>query len=262
VSAPYAGIMGLHETDPRDAWRQSSERFIPAIVLIGLGTIFFLDNLHIVAIREVIRYWPAILIAVGIIQLVDSAFPVGRTVGGMLVAVGAFLLARNLGYLDIRVHDMWPLLLIGAGILMLLNRTGFWHAGLMSRIERGRYFRRWQDRQYVPGMLNEYAVFGGGKRKVNTFDFKGGHVDAVFGGFEIDLRDAIMDGGSAELELNAVFGGIEVRIPVTWSAVVQGVGVFGAFQDETTQPNVTLIPNPKRVIIKGAAVFGAVEVKN
>ena len=111
-------------------------------------------------------------------------------------------------------------------------------------------------------MFNEYAVFGGGKRKLNTFDFKGGHVDAVFGGFEIDLRDALMDGDSAVLETNAVFGGIEVRIPITWSAVVQGVGVFGAFQDETTQPNQTLIPNPKRLIVKGGAVFGAVEVKN
>ncbi|HEV2445729.1 MAG TPA: LiaF domain-containing protein, partial [Candidatus Sulfopaludibacter sp.] len=118
------------------------------------------------------------------------------------------------------------------------------------------------ERQYVPGMLNEYGVFGGGKRKVNTMDFRGGHVDAVFGGFEIDLRDAIMEGDAATLETNAVFGGIEVRIPITWSAVVQGVGVFGAFQDETTQPNPTLIPNPKRLIVKGGAVFGAVEVKN
>ena len=250
------------QTDPRDRWHQSSERFIPAIVLIGLGAIFLLNNLHIVAVQEVLRYWPAILIAVGIVQLVDSAFPMGRVAGGVLVAVGAFLLARNLGYLDIAIRDLWPLLLIGAGLLMLLNRTVFWRDGMIAGLHRNRHFHRWQNRQYVPGMLNEYAVFGGGKRKLNTFDFKGGHVDAVFGGFEIDLRDAIMDGNSAELELNAIFGGIEVRVPITWSAVVQGVGVFGAFQDSTTQPNPTLIPNPKRLICKGGAVFGAVEVKN
>ncbi len=254
--------MEPQETDPRQ-WNQSSERFIPAIVLIGLGVLFFLNNLHILAIREVIRYWPAILIAVGIIQMVDSAFPAGRAAGGIFVGVGAILMARNLGYLDVAFHDLWPLILIGAGVMMLLNRTVFWSHGIFDRSGlRGKHFRRWRERPYIPGMLNEYAVFGGGKRKLNTFDFKGGHVDAVFGGFEIDLRDALMDGDSAVLETNAVFGGIEVRIPITWSAVVQGVGVFGAFQDETTQPNQTLIPNPKRLIVKGGAVFGAVEVKN
>src|SRR5580704_5181664 len=100
--------MQPQDDNSRDSWHKSSERFIPAIVLIGLGTLFFLNNLHILAIHEVIRYWPAILIAVGIIQLVDSAFPIGRAAGGVFAVVGAFLLARNLGYLDIRVHDLWP----------------------------------------------------------------------------------------------------------------------------------------------------------
>jgi hypothetical protein len=250
------------DTDSRYEWNQSSERFIPAIVLIGVGALLFLNNLHIPAIHEVIRYWPAILIAVGIIQLVDSAFPAGRAVGGVFVAVGAILLARNLGYLDVAFHDLWPLFLIGAGVMMLLNRTVLWHGGISVGGRRGRHFRHWREFQYVPGMLHEHAVFGGGKRKLNTLDFKGGHVDAIFGGYEIDLRDAMMEGDSAVLDMNAVFGGIEVRIPITWSAVVQGVGVFGAFQDETTQPNPTLIPNPKRLIVKGGAVFGAVEVKN
>jgi len=230
--------------------------------LIGVGVLFFLNNLNIVPVHDVIRYWPAIFIAVGIVQLVDSAYAAGRVVGAIFVGVGAILLARNLGYLDVPIHDLWPLILIGAGILMLLNRTVLWRGGLYIGAARRRHFRRWREREYTPGMLNEYAVFGGGKRKVNTFDFKGGHVDAVFGGFEIDLRDTMMEGDSAVLEANAVFGGIEVRIPITWSAVVQGVGVFGAFQDETTQPNATLIPNPKRLIVKGGAVFGAVEVKN
>lgn len=254
--------MASQVNDPRDAWRHSSERFVPAIVLISVGAIFLLNNFHILAVHEIVRYWPAILIAVGIMQLVDSSFAAGRAAGGVLVAVGSFLLARNLGYLSFAFHDLWPLILIGIGVMMLLDRTLYWREGIFVRMAQGKRFQRWRDRQYCPGQLNEYTVFGGGKRKVNTFDFKGGHVDAVFGGFEIDLRDAIMEGDTATLEANAVFGGIEIRIPITWSAVVQGVGVFGGYGDETTQPNPSLIPNPKRLIVKGAAVFGGVEVKN
>jgi len=255
--------MEPQNTDPLVRWHSSSERFIPAVILIGVGALFFLNNLHILPVRDVARYWPAILIAVGIIQLVDSAFAAGRTSGGVLVAIGSFLLARNLGYLDFRLRDMWPLILIAIGLLMLLDRTVFWN----SRVKVGVHIlnekhRRWREAEVIPGLLNEHSVFGGGKRKVNTDNFTGGKIDAVFSGYEIDLREAMMAADSVVLEANAVFGGIEIRIPITWSAVVQGVGVFGAFQDETTQPNVAINPNPKRLIIKGGAVFGAVEVKN
>lgn len=249
--------------DPLYRWHSSSERYIPAIILIGVGAIFFLNNLHVLPVRDVARYWPTILIAVGIVQLMDSAFAAGRTSGGILVAVGSFMLARNLGYLDFRLRDMWPLILIALGILMLLDRTVLWNGRIKVGVSHlSERHRRWREAEVVPGLLNEHSVFGGGKRKVNTNDFKGGKIDAVFSGYEIDLREAIMPGDSAVVEANAVFGGIEIRIPITWSAVVQGVGVFGAFQDETIQPNLTLNPNPKRLIVKGGAVFGAVEVKN
>ena len=259
---PYLRIMEPENSDPIYRWQASSERFIPAIILIGVGAIFLLNNLHILPVRDVARYWPAILIAVGVVQLVDSSFAAGRTVGGVLVGVGGFMLARNLGYLDIPFHDLWPLILIGIGLLMLLDRTVLWRGAVHIGVTQRRQVRNWREAQVIPGLLNEHSVFGGGKRKVNTDNFKGGKVDAIFSGYEIDLRDAMMTADSATLEANAVFGGIEIRIPPTWSAVVQGVGVFGAFQDETSQPNASLIPNPKRFIVKGGAVFGAVEVKN
>ena len=66
----------------------------------------------------------------------------------------------------------------------------------------------------------------------------------------------------AVLDLNAVFGGIEVRVPESWSVVVKGAGVFGAFQDSTLQPDPRIYPEAKRLIVKGGAVFGGVELKN
>jgi hypothetical protein len=66
----------------------------------------------------------------------------------------------------------------------------------------------------------------------------------------------------AVLELNAVFGGIEVKLPESWSVVMKGAGVFGAFQDSTVQPDPRIYPSPKRLIVKGGAVFGGVELKN
>ena len=69
-------------------------------------------------------------------------------------------------------------------------------------------------------------------------------------------------GDSATVEINAVFGGAEVRIPTNWSAVVQAAGVFGAITDNSIQPNLATTPNFKRLYLKGAAVFGGVNIKN
>src|SRR3954471_18713987 len=103
----------------------AAERMVPAIVLIGIGALFLLNNLHIIYVREILRYWPVILIAVGIVKLVDSSDGSGRAGGAVLVGVGGVFLARSLGYLDVGVGDLWPLILIAVGLMMLFERTGF-----------------------------------------------------------------------------------------------------------------------------------------
>ena len=235
---------------PHEDWRNRSslQGIVPALIVIGIGVLFLLNNLNILYFSEWTRYWPVILIAIGLVKLVDANSPGGHVAGAILVAVGAIFLGQTLGYLNVRLHDLWPLFLIGAGLLMLF-RGDSWHG-----ISRG-------PRIHAYGRLREASVFGGGKRQINTQDFTGGHIDAVFSGYEIDLRGATMAADSATLQVSAVFAGIEIRIPETWSVVLQGAGVFGAFADNTTQPN-PQTPGLKRLFVKGAAVFGGVEIKN
>jgi hypothetical protein len=225
----------------------SAERMVPAIVLIAIGAIFLLHNLHIVYASELFRYWPAILIAVGIVKLVDSNDVGGRAAGGVLVGLGAFFLARNLGFIDMAFWDLWPLALIGLGLLLLFDHPVSWQFGANTKT----------------GMtMKESAVFSGGKRVIADQNFRGAKYDAVFGGYEIDLRRANIDGDSAVLELNAVFGGIEAKVPESWSVIMKGAGVFGGFVDNSIQPDPRIFPNPKKLIVKGGAVFGGVEIKN
>lgn len=225
----------------------SAERLVPAIVLIAVGAIFLLNNLHLVYVSEIFRYWPAILIAVGMVKLVDSSENSGRAAGGVLMGAGAFLLARSLGYIEIAFGDLWPLLLIGLGLMMLFERTSILNFGTKFSGNSGN---------------KESAVFSGGKRVITDQAFSGAKYDAVFGGFEVDLRKANIAADSAVLDLNAVFGGIEVRIPESWSVVLKGAGVFGAFADNTMQPDPRIYPNAKKLVVKGGAVFGGVEIKN
>ena len=227
----------------------AAERLVPAMVLIGIGAIFLLNNLHIVYFRQITAWWPVILIAFGMVKLVDSPHQSGRVGGGVLMVAGGLFLARNLGYLDIQMRDLWPLALIGTGIWMLLQRTTSDEPHAAGGT-------------YTGDTLKEQAVFSGGKRRIVTPDFRGGKVEAVFGGYDLDFTRAGMAGNSAVLKVDALFGGIEIRIPPNWNAEMRGTGVFGGFSDETLHPDPAHYPEIKQLIVKGGAVFGGVVVKN
>jgi predicted membrane protein len=239
----------MHKHDYECNELGAAERLVPALVLIGIGLVFLLKNLQLVYFREVFAYWPVILIAFGIVKLVDSAYQGGRVLGGFLMVVGGLLLARNLGFLDIPMRDLWPLFLIGAGLLMLFQRT---IPGLANSIK--------QDSS--ANTLNETAVFSGGKRNITTSDFQGASINAVFGGFELDFRRAGMAAESAVIEINAVFGGCEILIPRSWAVEMKGAGIFGAFSDETTHPDPAQERDIRRLVVQGSAVFGGVVLKN
>lgn len=235
-------------------------QWIPALILIAVGTLFFLNNLNIIRFHDIFVYWPVALIAWGIFKVVDQPEPKNKVVGGILIGIGGVLLMGNLGIPHMGWGDLWPLILIAVGVLMLTDRLSGSGMGWGAGFSRP---KDWGDKvNWRRNKLHESAVFGGGKRVITDADFQGGNVDSVFSGFEIDLRGATMLRDSAVLKVDAVFGGAEIKVPAAWEVEIRGSGVFGGFVDQTQHPDRNLNPNPKRLIVKGDAVFGGVTVKN
>jgi hypothetical protein len=222
---------------------------IPAIVVIGIGVLLLLRNMDIVFVQDLWRYWPGILIAAGLVRLVDARNQHAQVTGGILVGVGAILLANTLGFLHLSWGEAWPLVLIGAGIVMLYTRLA---------PQRPIQTRATGD---IEGSLNEYAVFGGVSRKLATDDFRGGSVSAMFGGVEVDLRRAGMRGDSATVDVSAIFGGVEFKIPPNWLVISQMTAIFGGIDNKCAQPEADM-PGVKRLYISGSATFGGIEFKN
>jgi len=241
-----------------------SPAMIPGLILVAIGALFLLDNLHVLHVSSWFAYWPVILIVIGLFKLVDSAFTGGRIAGAVLMGLGGLFLADNLGYLSFRVEDLWPFILIGLGVAMLWNRTrsgpdGWWGMGHRWRREwaRGRIAG---DMPFRGNVVHEYAVFGGGRRVVTDQEFKGGRIACVFGGVHLDLTGASMAGNTAEIEMATVYGGATVRIPPSWNLEVRSAGIFGGFSDQTVHPPAS--PDMKHLIVRGAAVFGGATFKN
>lgn len=227
--------------------RISAQNFLPAVILIAIGALFLLSNLHILRVTDVWAYWPVALMIAGAFKLAEAPSPADRATGGLLLVGGGVVLACNLQLIPVDADDLWPLVLIGSGVFMLVNRN--------SKPWRGRF-------SFSAELPGEAAIFGGGTRKFATKDFKYAKFDAVFGGFDVDFRQADIAGDSATIEVNAVFGGAEIRIPPHWSVELQGTGVFGGYSDESVQPNPLTTPNIKRLFCKGSAVFGGINIKN
>jgi predicted membrane protein len=246
----------IEDSQSNSDW-YSAQRLVPALLLIAVGGVFLLNNFHVVQARDLWQYWPVILMVAGVFKLVDAEDAPQRTAGGILLAFGSIILASNLGLIPVNVWDLWPILLIGAGVYMLVDRTIRPRMFVDLRMAGEKHFR--DSRNWA---RHETAIFSGGKRTIALDNFESAKYDAVFGGFEIDLRGSRIRGDSARLEINAVFGGAEVRVPRDWSVVMEGAGVFGGFADSTEQPDPSAMPNPKRLFVRGAAVFGGVEIKN
>jgi len=250
--------------DPGGVLPGWSPAMIPGFVLVAIGTLFLLDNLHVVHVTSWLAYWPVIPIAIGLFKLVDSQFTGGRITGAVLLGIGGVFLADNLGYLSLRVEDLWPLILIGIGLMMLWNRTHpgpdrWWGMGhrLGREWPRGRFAG---DMPFRSNVVHEHAVFGGSRRVVTDQEFKGGRIACVFGGVHLDLTGAAMAGNMAVLDISTVYGGATVRIPPSWNLEVRSAGVFGGFSDQTVHPPPS--PDMKHLIVRGAAVFGGATFKN
>ncbi|MGH9414111.1 MAG: LiaI-LiaF-like domain-containing protein [Terriglobales bacterium] len=254
------------------------------LILIALGVIFLLDQLHIVQAGYVFQYfWPAVFIIFGI-EILTFRPQGARTFWGVLaIIVGAGWIGSNMGYWYLNLANWWPLILIAAGIGLLFRRT--WAHGERSwQYYRPRRRYAWagdsgEAASTRPGAREEagatesagggstteeklegFAIFGGYQRRINSQQFRGGHVEAIFGGVQIDLRRAEIDGNEARVDVSAVFGGVELRVPERWIIEMRGQPLLGGFSDETHQD----MPQPgaKRLIITGFAMFGGVVVKN
>lgn len=217
------------------------------VVLVGLGLL--LENMGIVSFREVWKFWPVFLIVYGVSRALACKAMTSLIWGGAVALIGALLLLDNLEIIYFRFDYIWPLIIIAFGLSLLVRA-----------IDRKRYIR---DAPVTNDpVLNIVAVFGGSNRVIDNPDFRGGEIVSVFGGVRLDLRRAAMTLDRVVLDVSAVFGGVEIRVPENWSVSTKGVGIFGGFDDKTLHPKAD--PNVKtpELVITGATVFGGMSVTN
>jgi len=238
-----------------------------AILLVGV--LFLLQNFGLVHAARVWQYWPVIVIAWGIAAATNSRYGGGRVWGGGVAIAGTTLLLGNLHIINENIwRVLWPLFLIGVGLRMLYRTATRRRRREEDNFPDGRPpgggspagGSPGPSRGPGPGHLDEWAVFSGVRRRLDSQDFKGGEAFAMFGGVELDLRSSAIAQEEVVIDASALFGGVDIQVPESWNVAVEGHGIFGGYDDKTLH---TMPEDARpRVVITGNAIFGGVVVKN
>jgi len=241
------------------------------LMLIGVLFLGFNFGLIPMSLKDVIISWQMLLIFIGVVNILRR-----HLISGVIwIFVGGFFIIPKIipGMDGQFVHIYWPLLLIGAGIVILLQRIIYPHWGFES------WGRDWQHHHHHyhnhhrhqspfdqktwttnPNGFSKNSVFGSGDHIVLDPEFKGGDLNAVFGGITLDLRRTTIPVGETQLEVNAVFGGITIFLPSDWYVESHLDAVFGGFQDNRLPKEP--IDTTRKLIITGSCVFGGGELRN
>jgi predicted membrane protein len=214
---------------------------LTGLILVGIGAGFLLDSFGVFDFSwYAARWWPSLIIAMGFVQLLSG--PTAWLGAVITMVIGTWL---QLSVFD-RVPDnfwsvFWPSILILIGIRIMLGKVGTPH-----NIDK-------RD------ALETVNVFSGSDIKNQSQNFEGGNVTAVFGGFNLDLRNAVISEKGAVINATAVFGGGDIIVPRDWKVIFSGMPLFGGWEDKTHYEGT----DEKKVLkINGTIIFGGIEVKN
>jgi len=220
------------------------------LVLVAIGALFLLANFTNFGVG-VGRWWPAILIVVGLVDLLSNRRRWFR--GASTLVIGALFLGDTLGVWNVRWGLLWPIPLLVIGVAVILGAT------------RGKARRKEARRSDAPveaigpGGLDLKVTFGERAQAVSDQNFPGGRISAVFGTANVDLAQAGLANGEAEINVSATFASVVIRVPSDWRVDLRVNVTLADAADKRPQP----APDSSTgtLVVTGSATFGSVEIR-
>jgi len=255
-------IINDDQKEQRDAYlkhwesKQRRGKIFGGLLLVIIGGVFLSREMGLF-IPHWIFSWKILLIAIGIYTGFKHNF---ENAGWIIpVLIGSAFLIQDF-FPDLRIsHFFWPIIIIAVGMVMIFKPK--------------KSFRKWNKYQQWQGVHHEYkfetnedyleanAVFGSVKKNIISKNFTGGEVNAVFGGCEINLMQAEIH-GKVVLEMNQIFGGTKLIVPAHWEIKSELTAILGSVEDKRPQSNRFTDNNGAILILRGAAVFGGIDIKS
>ncbi|MEZ5082137.1 MAG: DUF5668 domain-containing protein [Bacteroidales bacterium] len=219
------------------------------IILIGLAFLLHQMRLLPPKIDDILISWQMLLIVIGVFNIFTNQ---SRIFGYILISVGLFFLLPDLFDLPYNFRrNFWPFLLIAVGLFIIfrhgLNRKDSLKIPEMS-----------SDSQFI----DELNIFSGSEKRISIKNFRGGRITSIFGGSEIDLRNAELSDETNVIEVFYLFGGSSITVPPDWNVINNVTAILGVFSDKRSSHSESAKLPTKTIIIQGFVMFGGGEIKS
>lgn len=254
----------MENNDQQVKFSGNSKGALFGFLLILVGTLFLSFNRGWLdpSLRYILFSWPMIFVVFAFIAVSKKEFM------GMLfwfVLAAFFLLPRiatvypdALQGIDADfANNYWPVLLIivGIGVVFRILFRKRW-----STFDKNRKHFNVNEIEGTDGFYVRKVVFGGNEDIFLEPVFRGGQIEVVFGGVELDLRRSSLPEGDTHLYINAVFGGIKIYLPDDWMVVPKVDAILGGVENKRFAKNVQS-DTSRKLFITGEVIFGGCEIQ-
>lgn len=216
-------------------------------------------------------WWTLFIIIPCAIAAVKNGFNTGNVVG---LGVGFILLLSQQSFFHF-VFDwklIFPIILVVIGLSLILGRsnhnhhccsndssdeyieTNFTQDGQTQQNNTTYTTDDGSKKNSIPEIV---AIFCGQKRSFDNTIFKGANLSAMFGGFEIDLRTAIIP-ENCVINSCTIFGGGDIVFPPNVNVVVHSTPIFGGVSNKTMTSAYAHAPT---VEVNATCIFGGLDLK-
>lgn len=227
-------------------------------ILLIIGSVALLKMFGI-EFPDFLFSWQMLLIAIGLFVGIRKDFQGATWL--ILILIGSLFLINEFFVFDKLRRFLLPIILIGSGLFFIFrpkksyNYVDYNAAGQPNEIPLPKGVNPTSE-----DYIDTTSIFGGTKKKVFSKAFRGGDMVNIFGGSEIDLTQADIN-GTAVIDVTTLFGGATLLVPSNWNVVSDAVAILGEVKDKRVMTN---IPenNNKTLLIKGTVIFGGVDVKS
>lgn len=218
---------------------KSNRRAILGVFLVVIGSLLLLDNLNILPdLPRQLFSFPVLLIAIGLFNL----FTGNRGAAIILLVLGAFFYIEKFTYLQIDIHTWWPAILVIIGLAFILRKRA----------------ENLSSNEITEKSFDDLTLFGGSQKRVTSQEWRGGRITNIFGGSDIDLREASPVDG-ATIEIFNLFGGCKIIVPPHWNVSIETTAILGGFEDKREPAKGT---SDYTIHIKGFIILGGGELKS
>lgn len=232
--------------------RTTDKRLIFGGILISVGLIWILHEFNLIpyrVFREIFSL-PGLSLLLGLFLLSTSRH---KFLGAIFTVIGGWYLLDAYFYIPYQVERIiFPSFLVLLGIFIILRGR------MRVSDEEPPDFDETSALDYI----DEVSILGGGEKIVTSNNFKGGKITSIFGGSEIDFKQAKLGEGTKTIDLFVLFGGSKLVVPEDWNIKTDVTSIFGGFSDKR-KVDPMVIPDPrKELTIKGLVLFGGCELKD